>query len=105
MKTRLRLILRTVAAGECEHYSTCVLPKIVCDVKFRNIIIVFLNTRWKYLEIKNNKLDSIIYAVGVHRECEMFKIVELSRDMFKWLIFSQGQISKKQQTIKDRNWH
>ncbi|XP_014784252.1 uncharacterized protein LOC106879270 [Octopus bimaculoides] len=110
MKTHL--ILRKLA-GEYEHYSNYVLPKKPSDINYRNTIDIlckifsekssFFNTCRKCLNLeKNNEEDYITYASRVNREFVRFKLDELTPDMFKCLIFTQGLTAEKDAKVRTR---
>lgn len=50
---------------------------------------------------KNNR-DYIAYAGIVNRECEKFKLDELTSNMFKCLISTQGLIAEKDAAVRTR---
>ena len=61
------------------------------------------HTRYKSLNnIKRENEDFISYTGTVNSQCELFKINEISKDMFKGLIFVQRLIAPKDKEIRSR---
>ena len=61
------------------------------------------HTRYKCLNIiKQEDDDFVTFAVWFNAQCEAFKLKELSRDMFKCLIFVQGLTGLKDNEIRSR---
>ena len=52
-------------------------------------------TRYKCLNIIKQENEGFIFLRMVNSQCELFKINEISKDMFKCLIFVQGLTAPK----------
>ena len=59
--------------------------------------------RWKCLNLtKKDSDDYLGFASVVNKNCDDFKLGELSADKFKCLVFAQGQVSAKNAEIRRR---
>ena len=59
--------------------------------------------RWKYLNLtKKESVDYLGFASVINKNCDDFKLGELSANNFKCLIFAQGVVSAKNTEIRRR---
>ena len=110
---KVRLLLGKFGAIEHEKYANYILPKNPGEISFQETIQLLtkifgeksslFNTRWKCLNLaKKDSEDYTTFASVVNRECEKFKLSELTSDMFKCLIFVQGITAPKDSEIRSR---
>ena len=59
--------------------------------------------RWKCLNtVKDNQQEFLTFAASVNKLCNDFKLVELTADDFKCLIFAQGLVSAEDTEVRRR---
>ena len=90
-----------------------ILPKKTCPLGFLETVKLqselfspktsLFHKRWKCLNLtKRDRDDYFGFASVVNKNCDDFKLGELSADNFKCLIFVQGSVSAKDAEIKRR---
>ena len=110
---KVHLLLRKLGTTEHNRFVDFILHKKDTDLDFSEIIkllsevfrpnTTLLRKRWKCLNtVKDNQQDSLTFAASVNKLCNDFKLVELTADDFKCLIFSQGQVSAEDAEVRRR---
>ena len=96
-----------------EKYANFILPRHPGEILFQDTIRILtkifdeqcslFNTRWQFLNLtkKENK-DYMTFASIVNRECEKFRLSEITPDIFKCLIFVQGLTASTDAEIRPR---
>jgi len=110
---KVTLLLQKLSSQENTKYTNLILPnkpeEISFDETIKTLSKIFderdslFHTRYKCLNIvKLENEDFVSYAGTVNSQCELFKINEISKDMFKCLIFVQGLTAPKDKDIRSR---
>ena len=110
---KIRLLLRKLGPKEHEKYCNFILPKKPTDHSFEGTIKFLgemfgdqsslFNIRYQCLNLlKNDQEDFVTYAGTVNKECERFKLKDLTDDQFKTLMFICGLRSSKDAEIRTR---
>ena len=90
-----------------------ILPKKPEDISFSETVKILcsifgerdslFHTRYKYLNTQKEETDDIFtYEGKVNAQCELFKLKDLSVDMFKCYIFVQGLTAPRNKNLKSR---
>lgn len=98
---KVRLMLRNLSPMVHSKYTNYILPKHARDFSFKKTVekltTLFglhtsqFNIRYNCMQItKDSATDFITYAGIVNRQCELFKLNDLTLDQFKCLIFVMG---------------
>ncbi|RTG87283.1 uncharacterized protein DC041_0000570, partial [Schistosoma bovis] len=91
---KVRLLLRKLGTQEYNKYVNFILPQNPRDISF---------TRYKCFQItKSPEDDYLTYAWKVNRECERFKINDITADQFKCLIFICGLKNAEDSDVRTR---
>ncbi|CAH8598040.1 unnamed protein product [Schistosoma haematobium] len=109
----VRLLLRRLGTQEYNKYVNFILPQNPRDVSFKDTVQMLsdifdeqsslFNTRYKCFQItKSPEDDYLTYAGKVNRECERFKINEITADQFKCLIFICGLKNEEDADVRTR---
>ena len=112
-KEKSTLLLQKLGTEENTKYTNLILPKKLEEILFKQTIRIFLgifdkhdslfHTRYKCLNIvKQENEDFVTYAGNVNSQYELFKLGDLSIDMFKCLIFVQRLTAVKDKDIRSR---
>ena len=112
-KKKGRLLLRKQGTVEHNKFVVYILPKKSCEIGFLETVKLQLklfssktslfHKRWKCLNLtKRDSDDYLGFALVVNKNCEDFKLGELSADNFKCLIFAQSLVSAKDAEIRRR---
>ena len=110
---KVRLLLRKLDTTAHARYLNYILPKTTRDFNFEETIeqlekifdhqMSLFNMRYNCMKIiKRPDDDFISYAGNVNRQCEDFKLANLTNDQFKCLIFVCGLNSSKDSDIRTR---
>lgn len=110
---RVRFLLRKLGTAEHAKYVNFILPKNPRDLNFDETVSTLkqifgeqtslFNIRYQCLKlIKNTEDDWVTYAGVVNRECERFKLRQMTDDQFKCLIFACGLQSPHDAEIRTR---
>ena len=94
-------------------FGDYILPKKTCELGFLETVKLLselfcskmspFHKRWKCLNLtKRDSDDYLGFASVVNKNCDDFKLGELSADDFKCLIFAQGLVSAKDAEIRHR---
>ncbi|KAK4474317.1 hypothetical protein MN116_000402 [Schistosoma mekongi] len=113
---KVRLLLRKLGAAELDKYCNLILPQNPRDRTFTETCTILsqhfgdnsslFNIRYRCLKLKMNESDDFLTHVGiVNRECERFKLKDLSEDQFKSLILICSLQSEKFTDIRTRLLH
>ncbi|CAH8606257.1 unnamed protein product [Schistosoma rodhaini] len=111
--SKLRLLLRKLGVSEHEKFCNFILPKKPSDITFKETVECLtrifgerssiFHTRYRCLQlVKKVQDDYVTYASIVNRECERFRLQEMSSDQFKCLIFVCGLQSPVDADIRAR---
>ena len=112
MQKNVRLLQRKL--GTVEHkFVDYILPKRACKLGFLETVKLLselfssktslIHKRWKCLKLtKRDSDDYLGFASVVNKNCDDFKLGELSADNFKCPIFAQGLMSAKDEEIRHR---
>ncbi|CAH8652805.1 unnamed protein product [Schistosoma rodhaini] len=111
--SKLRLLLRKLGVSEHEKFCNFILPKKPSDITFKETVECLtrifgerssiFHTRYQCLQlVKKVQDDYVTYASIVNRECERFRLQEMSSDQFKCLIFVCGLQSPVDADIRTR---
>ncbi|VDK27286.1 unnamed protein product, partial [Anisakis simplex] len=98
---RVRLLLRKLNTTEHDKYLSFILPKVPNQLDFDETINILkkvfgaqtslFNVRYNCLKItKAPDEDIMTFTSTVNRECERFRLGDLTSDQFKSLIFVSG---------------
>ena len=112
-KKKVRLLLRKLGTTEHNRFVDFILPKKTTDLDFSEIIkllselfgpnTTLFHKRWKCLNtVKDNQQDFLTFAISVNKLCNDFKLVELTADDLKCLIFAQGLVSAEDAEVRRR---
>ena len=96
---------------EHNKFVDYILPKKTCELGFLETVKLLselfsskkslFHKRWKCLDLtKRDSDDYLGFASVINKNCEDFKLGELSVDNFTCLIFAQGQVSAKGAEIR-----
>ena len=107
------LLLRKLGTVEHNKFVDYILPKKTCELGFLETVKLLSELfssktslfykRWKCLNLtKRDSDDYLGFASVVNKNCDDFKLGELSADNFKCLIFAQGLGSAKNAEIRRR---
>ena len=112
---KVRLLLRKLGIVEHNEFVDYILAKIkqTCELGFLETVKLLselfssktslFHKRWKCFNLtKRDSDDYLGFASVVNKNCDDFKLGELSADIFKCLIFAQGQVSAKDAEIRRR---
>ncbi|CAH8540722.1 unnamed protein product, partial [Schistosoma mattheei] len=110
---KVRLLLRRLGTQEYNKYVNFILPQNPRDVSFKDTVQILsdifdeqsslFNTRYKCFQItKSPEDDYLTYAGKVNRQCERFKINEITADQFKCLIFICGLKNEEDADVRTR---
>nr|CAX83692.1 Gap-Pol polyprotein [Schistosoma japonicum] len=113
---KVRLLLRKLDAAELDKYCNLILPQNPRFKTFSETCSTLsqhfgdnsslFNIRYRCLKLKMNKSDDFLTHVGVvNRECERFKLKDLSENQFKSLILICSLQSEKFAIIRTRLLH
>ncbi|KAK4470004.1 hypothetical protein MN116_000030 [Schistosoma mekongi] len=113
---KVRLLLRKLGAAELDKYCNLILPQNPRDRTFTETCTTLsqhfgdnsslFNIRYRCLKLKMNESDDFLTHVGiVNRECERFKLKDLSEDQFKSLILICSLQSERFADIRTRLLH
>ena len=100
-------------AVEHKMYANFILPRHPSEISFQETIQIstkvfgewcsLFNKHWQCLNLtKKENEDYTTFACIVNRECEKFRLSEITPDMFKCLIFIQGLTTPKDAEIRSR---
>ena len=107
----LRLLLQKLGTVEHNKFVDYILPRKTCELGFLETVKLLselftsktslFHKRWKCLNLtKRDSDDYLGFASVVNKNCDEFKLGELSADNFKCLIFAQGLVSAKNVEIR-----
>lgn len=110
---RVTLLVQKLGTNENTKYSNLILPRKPEEVSFEETISILskifdernslFHTRYRCLNIvKADNEDFLAYAGTVNSLVEQFKLEEISKDVFKCLIFLQGLTDPKYKEIRSR---
>ena len=111
---KVRLLLRKLGTVEHNKFVDYILQKKkTCELGFLEIVKLLselfssktslFHKRWKCLNLtKRDSDDYSVFSSVVNKNCDDFKLGELSADNFKYLIFAQGLVSTKDAEIRRR---
>ncbi|CAI2724010.1 unnamed protein product [Schistosoma spindalis] len=110
---KVRLLLRRLGTREYNKYVNFILPRNPRDLSFKETVQILsdifgeqsslFNTRYRCFQIsKSPDDDYLTYAGKVNRECELFKINEITADQFKCLIFICGLKNAEDADVRTR---
>ena len=112
-KKKVWLLLRKLETVEHNKFVDYILPKKTCELGFLETVKLLselfssktslFHKRWKCLNLtKRDSDDYLGFSSVVNKNCDDFKLGELSADNFKCLIFVQGLVSAKDAEIRRR---
>ena len=110
---KVSLLLQKLGTEENTKYSNFILPKKPEEISFDETInclsSIFgernslFHTRYKCLNIvKEDNEDFVTYAGNVNKQCELFKLQDLTPNAFKCLVFVQGLTASRDKDIRSR---
>ena len=110
---KVSLLLQKLGTEENTKYSNFILPKKPEEVSFEETInclsSIFgernsvFHTRYKCLNIvKGEDEDFVTYAGNVNKQCELFRLQDLTPNAFKCLLFVQGLTASRDKDIRSR---
>lgn len=110
---KVRLLLRKINTVSHNKYINFILPKKPSDFNFDDTVnkltqlfglhSSLFNIRFKCLQnAKDESIDFITYAGLVNKQCEEFKLNDMTLDQFKCLIFVIGLKSSSDLEIRTR---
>ncbi|XP_055842563.1 uncharacterized protein K02A2.6-like [Episyrphus balteatus] len=110
---KVRLLMRKMNSIAHEKYANLILPKKVKDISFEETIKklkgmfgrkgTLFNVRFSCLQTIKRKTDDLVtYASLVNKNCEEFKLSDLSIDQFKCLLFVTGLQAPEDSEIRTR---
>lgn len=110
---KVRLLVRKLDAVSHARYTNYILPNEPRDITFdetkKILTTIFdhqlslFNARYNVLKIqKKSSDDYVTYAGIVNKQCERFKLGDLTNDQFKCLIFVCGLSSNTETDIRTR---
>ena len=112
MQKKVWILLRKLGTVE-NKFVDYILPKKTCELGFLETVLLLselfrskmslFDKRWKCHNLtKRDSDDYLGFASVVNKNCDDFKLGELSVDIFKCLIFAQGLVSAKDAEIRRR---
>ena len=112
-KKKVRILLRKLGTVEHNKFVDYILSKKTCELGFSETVKLLselfssktslFQKWWKCLNLtKRDSDDYLGFASVVNKNCDDFKLGELSADNFKCLIFAQGLVSAKDAEIRCR---
>ena len=107
------LLFRELGITEYSKFVDYILPKKTSELEFSEAVklpselfspnMTLFPKKWKYFNLsKLDDEDYLTFASIVNKHCDDFRLVELSADDFKCLIFAQGLVSAKNSEIRRR---
>lgn len=110
---KVRLLMRKVCTQDHTRYVNYILPKTSQDYKFDTTVDKLkklfgprksqLSIRYKCLQLsREDDMDFVTYTGIVNKQCEDFKLAELTLDHFKCLIFVLGLKNTTDSEIRTR---
>ena len=113
-RKKVRLLLRKLGTVAHNKFVDYILPKKTCEVGFLKTVKLLselfgsktspFRKRWTCLNLtKRDSDDYLRFASVINKNCDDFKLGELSADYFKCLIFAQGLVSAKDAEIRRRD--
>ena len=110
---KVRLLLSKLGPVEHNKYCDFILPRKSSELSFDETVRLLLelfsprlslfHKRWKCLNLqKNDEDDFLTYATYINKNCDDFKLSDLTADKFKCLIFAKGLTSAKSAEIRRR---
>lgn len=110
---KVRLLLRRLGTREYNKYVNFILPQNPRDLSFNETVQILskifgeqsslFNIRYQCFQVSKSPSDDYLtYAGKVNRECERFKINEITADQFKCLIFICGLNNPEDADIRTR---
>ena len=110
---KVRLLLSKLGPLEHSKFSDFILPKKTGELTFEETVrmlqelfsprLSLFQKWWKCFNMqKNDEDDFLTYATYVNKNCDDFKLSDLTADNFKCLIFAQGLTSTKSAEIRRR---
>ena len=118
IQKKVQLLLRKLGTVEHNKFVDYISPpkkknKQTCELGFLETVKLLselfssktslFHKRWKCLNLtKRDSDDYLGFSSVINKNCEDFKLCELSADNFKCLIFAQGLVSAKDAEIRRR---
>ena len=110
---KITLWLQKLGTEENTKFTNLILPKKPKDISFSETVKMLcsifgerdslFHTRYKCLNMQKEETDDIVtYAGKVNALCELFKLKDLSVDMFKCYIFVQGLTALRDKDLRSR---
>lgn len=110
---KVRLLLRKMNTAVHNKYINYILPKHLRDFIFKETVeklkqlfgsqISIFNMRFNCLQIKKDEnMDFVSYTGFVNKQCENFKLNDLTLDQFKCLIFVMGLKSSEDFDVRTK---
>ena len=110
---KVSLLLRKLGTQENTKYTNLILPKKPEEISFDETVSTLskifdkrnslFHTRYRCLNLqKSENQDFLEYAGMVNSLCEDFKLNEISIDLFKCFIFTQGLTAPRDKEIRSR---
>ena len=110
---KITLLLQKLGTEENTKFTNLILPKKPEDISFSETVKMLcsifgerdslFHTRYKCLNMQKEETDDIVtYAGKVNALCELFKLKDLSVDMFKCYIFVQGLTTPRDKDLRSR---
>nr|CAX83705.1 Gag-Pol polyprotein [Schistosoma japonicum] len=110
---KVRLLLRRLGTREYNKYMNFILPQNPRDISFDDTVNILskifgeqsslFNIRYQCFQISKSPSDDYLtYAGKVNRECERFKLNEITADQFKCLIFICGLKNPEDVDVRTR---
>lgn len=110
---KITLLLQKMGTEENTKFTNLILPKKPEEISFSETVkilcVIFgerdglFHTRYRCLNMSKDETDDIVtYAGKVNAQCELFKLKDLSVDMFKCYIFVQGLTAPKDKDLRSR---
>ena len=110
---KVRLLTRKLDTAEHTRFVDYILPRKTSQLTFQEAVKLLselfspkeslFHKRWKCLNlVREENEDYATFAAKVNKNCDDFKLSDLSSDNFKCLVFCQGLISTKDSEIRRR---
>ena len=110
---KVRLLTRKLDTAEHTRFVDYILPRKTNQLTFQEAVKLLselfspkeslFHKRWKCLNlVREENEDYATFAAKVNKNCDDFKLSDLSSDNFKCLVFCQGLISTKDSEIRRR---
>ncbi|GAB1605680.1 hypothetical protein Ahia01_000850300 [Argonauta hians] len=110
---KVTLLLQKLGTTENTKFRNFILPRKAEELTFDETVNILkcifdkreslFHTRYKCFNIVKQHCDDFVtYAGKVNEQCELFKLNELTPDMFKCLIFVQGLTSMLDKDVRSR---